>query len=124
MNDPLQALQALLQPAGLQQTLFPATSRYAGTGITTLVTPEGRTVAYLRRRFVPPPASLATWQVHTVVEGDRIDNIAARYLGDPTQFWRVCDGNGAMRPAELTEAVGRRLRITLPAGIAGGDDRA
>jgi hypothetical protein len=46
-------------------------------------------------------------------------NIAAQYLGDPEQFWRICDGNRAMRPDELTETIGRRLRITLPAGITG-----
>ena len=27
----------------------------------------------------------------------------AQYLGDPEQFWRICDANGAMRPEELTE---------------------
>ena len=41
------------------------------------------------------------------------------YLGDPEQFWRVCDANRAMRPDELTETIGRRLRITLPEGIPG-----
>ena len=30
-----------------------------------------------------------------------------------------CDANGAMQPDELTETVGRRLRITLPEGITG-----
>ena len=51
--------------------------------------------------------------------GDRLDNLAQRYIGDPEQFWRLCDANGAMRPDELTEVIGRRLRITLPAGLAG-----
>jgi hypothetical protein len=32
-------------------------------------------------------------------------------------FWRICDANGAMQPEELTQTVGRRLRITLPEGI-------
>ena len=54
---------------------------------------------------------------HMVTEGERLDNITAQYLGDPEQFWRVCDANGAMRPDELTETIGRRLRITLPEGI-------
>ena len=42
----------------------------------------------------------------------------ARYLGDPEQFWRLCDANAALRPDELME-VGRWLRITLPEGIPG-----
>jgi hypothetical protein len=51
---------------------------------------------------------------HPVVQDDRLDNITARYLGDPEQFWRVCDANNAMHPRELTEEIGRRLRIPLP----------
>jgi hypothetical protein len=58
-------------------------------------------------------------QEHVVTEGDRLDNIAAKYLGDPEQFWRVCDANGAMLPDELIETIGRRLRITLPEGVPG-----
>ncbi|HYJ93740.1 MAG TPA: LysM domain-containing protein, partial [Vicinamibacterales bacterium] len=58
-----------------------------------------------------------TLQEHVVVEGERLDLIAAKYLGDSEQFWRICDANGAVRPAEL-EVVGRRLRITLPEGLA------
>ena len=54
-----------------------------------------------------------------MAEGERMDTITAQYLGDPEQFWRVCDANGAVRPDELTETVGRRLRITLPEGIPG-----
>ena len=68
---------------------------------------------------MPPPERFALLQEHTVSQGDRLDNLAAQYLGDPEQFWRLCDANGAMRPEELTETVGRRLRITLPEGIPG-----
>jgi hypothetical protein len=53
------------------------------------------------------------------VEGDRLDTIAAKYLGDPEQFWRIADANGAMRPEELTDAIGDKLHITLPQGIGG-----
>jgi len=53
------------------------------------------------------------------VEKDRLDNIAAHYLGDPEQFWRLADANNAMRPEELTEEVGRRLRVTHPEGMTG-----
>ncbi len=54
-----------------------------------------------------------------VAQGDRLDNIAAKYLGDPEQYWRICDANGAMRPDELIETIGRQLRITLPEGVPG-----
>jgi hypothetical protein len=99
--------------------LFPMTSRYHGIDTTTLITKEGREVAYLRRRFIPPPERFSLLMEHSVVEGDRLDNIAAHYLGDPEQFWRIADANAAIRPEELTQTVGRRLRITLPEGIPG-----
>lgn len=99
--------------------IFPQTSRYFSTETTTIEARDGKTYAYLRRRFLPQPERFTVLQEHTVVEGDRLDNLAARYLGDPLQFWRVCDANRAMRPDGLTEEVGRRLRITLPEGIPG-----
>ena len=54
-----------------------------------------------------------------MTEGERLDNLAAQYIGDSELFWRICDANRAMRPAELTETLGRLLRITLPEGIPG-----
>jgi hypothetical protein len=98
---------------------FPPTSRYFGIETTTIETRDGKTYAYLRRRFAPQPERFTTLQEHVVVQGDRLDNITARYLGDPLQFWRVCDANRAMRPEELTGEIGRRVRITLPEGIPG-----
>ena len=50
----------------------------------------------------------------TVTEGDRLDNITARTLGDPQQYWRICDANNSMHPAELTAEVGRTLKIPVP----------
>ena len=103
---------------------FPATSRYYAVETATLETAEGKTVRYLRRRFVPSPDRFTLLQEHLVTQNDRLDNITARYLGDPEQFWRVCDANGAMRPDALTETIGRRLRITLPEGIPGSPNAA
>ena len=98
---------------------FPPTSRYNNIETTTLETPGGRKTTYLRRRFVPPPERFSLLQEYVVVQEDRLDNITARFLGDPEQFWQICDANRAMRPDELTKEIGRRLRITLPEGIPG-----
>jgi len=98
---------------------FPATSRYYQFETAKFVAPDGREIVYLRRRFVPPPENFATLQEHNVSEGDRLDNITALYLGDPEQFWRLCDANAAMQPRELEEPAGRIVRITLPEGIPG-----
>lgn len=98
---------------------FPPTSRYYNFETATLKMPDGRTIIFLKRRFIPPPENFSLLQEYVVSEGDRLDNVTARFLGDPEQFWRVCDANRAMRPDELTETIGRRLRITLPDGIPG-----
>jgi len=99
--------------------MFSINSRYYGTPTTTLETQDGRQIVYLRRRFVPPPENFSLLFEHVVTEGERLDNITAQNLGDPEQFWRVCDANGTIRPEELVETVGRRIRITLPEGIPG-----
>jgi hypothetical protein len=117
--DPNAAFQQLLQPGALLRTLFPPTSRYYSIATAALETPEGKTVIYLRRRIVPPPERFDLLQEHVVTQGERLDNITAQYLDDPERFWLICDANGTMRPDELTEAIGRRLRITLPEGIPG-----
>jgi hypothetical protein len=119
MTDSNQALLDLLKPGALKAALFPPTSRYYGIDTATLEGRDGSITIFLRRRFVPPPERFALLLEHLVIQGERLDNITARYLGDPEQFWRVCDANRAMNPDELTERDGRRLRITLPEGIPG-----
>jgi hypothetical protein len=99
--------------------MFAITSRYYGLPIAQWQTTDGRTVAYVTRRFLPPPDRLALLQEHVVGPGQRLDHIAAQYLGDPEQFWRIADGNTVMAPEELTDRPGARLRITLPAGVPG-----
>jgi hypothetical protein len=47
---------------------------------------------------------------------------SCRYLGDPEQFWRICDANDVLRPAELTDTPGVSVRIALPHGVAGPTD--
>lgn len=102
--------------------IFPPTSRYAPTPTATLVRVDGTPVTYLTRRFVPAPENFALLQWHQVAQNERLDNITARYLGDPEQFWRLCDANRALRPEELTETIGKQLRITLPEGIPGASN--
>ena len=118
MTDPL---KAFLQANAITAPAFAPDSRYHGLDIAQWTRADGEVLSYVRRRFVPPPEHFATLSEHRVAVGDRIDNLAARYLGDPQQYWRLCDGNGALRPDELTETVGRTLRITLPEGVPGED---
>ena len=91
--------------------MFLPNSRYQDLPRATLVGPDGREIVYVRRRFVPNARSEGVQ--HTVTQGDRLDNVTARTLGDPEAFWRICDANRALRPDELTEVVGRVLQIPL-----------
>jgi hypothetical protein len=94
--------------------MFEPSSRYSGLETVRHTDPRGRTVAYKRRRFLPQGAELATLAELTVTAGDRLDNLAAQSLGDPEQFWQICDANNAMRPGALTEELGRRLKVPIP----------
>lgn len=97
--------------------MFEPTSRYYNlpTLTLTIIGPDGAAieVRYLRRRFIPATDDETTLLEHTFTQGERLDNITARYLDDPTQFWRVCDTNGVLRPEEL-EQIGRVIKIALP----------
>ena len=92
---------------------FTPTSRYYSIPTREHTLPDGRVVQFVERRFLPRSSRFETLLLHSVAEGERLDLIAA----DPEQFWRLCDANDAMHPLELTETLGRQLRITLPEGI-------
>ncbi|HEX6229564.1 MAG TPA: hypothetical protein VFZ41_08920 [Solirubrobacterales bacterium] len=93
--------------------MFDERSRYADVAEATVTLPDGREVAYKLRRILPPSASLPTLSEERVGAADRLDLIAARALGDPEQFWRICDANDALDPRSLIEE-GRALRIPMP----------
>ncbi len=73
-----------------------------------------RKLVYKKRRFIPSPEDMTTLLEHTVTQGERLDNLTAKYLGDPLQFWRVCDASTVLNPEELTKETGRKIRIALP----------
>ena len=116
MNDPIQSLLQAVQVSGNN---FPVTSRYHQLKTARMDGPDGLPIVYLKRRFIPSPEHYLSNEQHTVVKGERLDNITAKYLVDPTQFWQVADANLAMRPQELTAEPGRKLRIPQGSGISG-----
>jgi hypothetical protein len=121
MNDPL---KVLLDAGILNTSKFPDNSRYHSVKSSMLDRSNSGQdpIVYLRRRFVPQAERFAVIYEHTVVEGDRVDNLAAQYLGDPKLYWRLCDANGVMHPDELTETAGRKVAVTLPENIPGESD--
>lgn len=94
--------------------MFDPRSRYYSLQIANRNTPDGRSVAYVRRRFLPAADTMQTLAEVTVNQGDRLDLITAQTLGDPEQFWHICDANNAMNPVDLTAEPGQLLRVALP----------
>jgi hypothetical protein len=96
--------------------MFDSTSRYAKLPVAEIriTGADGveRNVKYVRRRFAPRSAGMIVSQEHIVIDADRLDNITADALGDPTFFWRICDLNEAMNPFDLTTKIGYPLRIS------------
>jgi hypothetical protein len=118
MSDPFE----LIFQNSAKLSLFPQNSRYYAMETRTLKRKDGSEVKYIVRRFIPKPELFATLTEHTVHQGERPDIVAATYLGDPEQFWRICDANGVMQPGELTEKTGGTIRIALPEGVPGEAD--
>jgi hypothetical protein len=114
-------LLTLIQMGVVPSVSFPTDSRYYNASTLTYITPTGETISYLARRVVPQPGApnFATVATHAVRQGDRLDLIAAKYLGDPMMFWLICDANGAVRPSELVGTPGTVLNITTPQGVPG-----
>ncbi|HFE44558.1 MAG TPA: hypothetical protein ENJ18_03555 [Nannocystis exedens] len=78
-----------------------ANSRYKDAKKVTIRDHRGRE----RTILVPPQApSLLVRGEHLRVQGQRLDHLAAFYLGDGTAFWKIAEANDAMLPESLSEA--------------------
>ncbi|MGD2114782.1 MAG: hypothetical protein PVG07_07010 [Acidobacteriota bacterium] len=95
--------------------MFEPDSRYADLETARTQTPDGRRIAYKRRRFLPRGDAMAVLMEVAPEAGERLDAIAHRTLGDPGQWWRIADANDALNPRDLTTGDGRRLRVPVPA---------
>lgn len=88
--------------------MFDPNSRYAPMAPYTVVLPDGRQVTAVR---LPLPASRPLLGYHRRLGGQRLDHIAAHYLGDPTAFWQLCDAGNVICP----DALASRELIGIPA---------
>jgi hypothetical protein len=75
---------------------------------------ETRIITYKERRFLPHPNDFTSLTEVQVAAGERLDTISSRTIGDPEQFWRICDANEAMHPIEMTSKPGKILIIGIP----------
>lgn len=94
--------------------MFDENSRYKDLPVKTHETADGRSIRYVARRFLADPGTFGTLARVRVSESERLDLLAHRMLGEPTQFWRIADANGAMAPDDLLRPVGRHLTIPTP----------
>ena len=90
--------------------MFTTRSRYVSVADATYAAADGRSVKYKVLRITPDTRAI---QNHIVAQGDRLDLIAFQQYGDSEQFWRICDGNDALRPDDLTAVVGARIRLPI-----------
>lgn len=116
------ALSALITSAAGTGAPTKPSSRYYGSAVERFVTPGGVEVMYLARRIVPQAAAYRSTQTYVIVAGDRLDNLAAKFLGDPLLYWMICDANGGGDPDELTadDQAGRRIAIPIPGSSPAG----
>jgi nucleoid-associated protein YgaU len=87
--------------------LFPG-SRYARTEVIWPVGADGAPTRALAARRIPPRPGVLE---HVVTEGERLDQLAGRFYGDPRKYWLILDANPEeLHPLRLLRP-GRRLRV-------------
>ncbi|HEV7822176.1 MAG TPA: Base plate wedge protein 53 [Burkholderiales bacterium] len=115
MTDPV---QLLIDAGAIPTTPFGPNSRYANVAIARYEIPDGAgdSVAYVLRRFVPQARDIPIALRYQLQASDRIDLLAAHFLGDAELHWRIADANPATDMLELTTTSGVRISIPLPPG--------
>jgi hypothetical protein len=93
--------------------VFAPNSRYAKMATYTVTQADGRVVTAVK---TPLPSPQSPIGYHLRIEGDRLDLLAARYLNDPTWFWKLCDANGSVS----ADALNARFQIGIPPGAKTG----
>ena len=115
MTDPV---QLLIDAGAIPSTPFVPQSRYNGVALAQLQRrPDEPGVVYVRRRFIPASGAWTLAARHVVSALDRPDLLGSKYLGDALLYWRIADANAVVDPNELTDTLGRRVDIALPAGM-------
>ena len=94
--------------------MFDQRSRYRDTENAEHVTATGQVIVYRRRRILPRVEDMNMRGAATPIANERLDHLAARTLGDPLQYWQLCDANPVMNPRELLDEQGRMIKIPQP----------
>jgi hypothetical protein len=87
--------------------MFSQKSRYLKTEQYPVRDRRGRIVNVVA---VPDAPDQSLLGFHQLMEGQRIDHLAAKYTLDDAGFWRIAEANDAMLPETLSE----RPEIAIP----------
>lgn len=112
-------LAQLLGQTTANTSPFAPSSRYHGAPLKLARLPDGRQVRYVPRRLTPRREAIQVTSVHTLTNVDRLDLLAARYFGDPTQGWKILDANGVLSARDALGPVGARVAIGEVLGSVG-----
>ena len=85
--------------------MFLPSSRYAHLDEIYIEDAQGRRIVYKARRFPPMWRGAHMAGLDPVRFHDRPDLMAARNLGNPLSFYRICESNPIMHPMELVAEV-------------------
>ncbi|MEU1668411.1 hypothetical protein ABZ547_33495 [Streptomyces sparsogenes] len=97
--------------------MFSNQSRYRALPDVAVLRPDGRTVAAKELRLLPEVTGAFT---HTLGDGDRLDQLAFLYYGQPLHYWRICDANPEfLSPLAL---VGQEPVVTTSYTVSVPDD--
>ena len=80
--------------------MFDSKSRYVKQGQYIVKDHRGRNVPVV---ICPDAVQQSTLGIHLLKQGQRADHLAAKYINNPTGFWRLCALNDAMLPEALSE---------------------
>lgn len=73
-------------------------------------------VPYLARTILPLASSFKPQASYTIQAGDRLDNLAARLLGNPLFYWMLLEANNTSDPATLCAVPGRKIIVPAVVG--------
>jgi nucleoid-associated protein YgaU len=88
--------------------MISANSRYSQSTVVPGMNLDGSDVMVIL--FTPPADVIVQYTYHQVTGSDRVDQLAARYYGDPTAWWKIANANPEI-VNWLALPVGRLLRI-------------
>jgi hypothetical protein len=91
-------------------------SRYLNLPVHTAPDALGVEHAAIPARQVPPVDPGVNPYFHTVVAGETIELLAARYLGASEAWWMIADANPPMFPAELEPGAQLAIPTTASPG--------